>query len=121
MKKLLAIMVLSLLFNGCSNNENNKEVFFKCLNNDSTEREYFLSIDLKKKIMKRATVIYKIKEINDTRIYGLNKNNQYENNLIFDRFTGELQFSSYKKNDLNTPIDIAIYSCVKSIKHKKLI
>jgi hypothetical protein len=119
MRKLLAIIVLGLLFNGCTNNS--QEVLFKCLNKDGKEREYFLSIDLKKKIMKRAGIIYKIKKINDNTIYGLNKNNQYENNLMFDRHTGELQFISYKKNDLNTPTDIAIYSCVKSIKHKKLI
>ena len=113
MKKLLAIMVLGLLLSGCSDNQ---EVLFKCINNDGKEREYVLSIDLKKKIMKRAGVIYKIKKINDNLIYSENQINQNENNLRFDRHTGELQFSSYKKKDLTIPTDIAIYSCVKYTK-----
>jgi len=113
MKKLLAIMVLGLLWGGCSNSQ---EVLFKCINNDGEEREYVLSIDLKKKIMKRAGIIYKIKKINDNLIYSENQINQYENRLRFDRHTGELQFSAYKKEDLNIPTEIAIYSCVKYTK-----
>ena len=31
---------------------------FKCINKDGTEREYILSIDLKKEEIKRAGIIY---------------------------------------------------------------
>jgi len=45
MKKLLGIVVLCLLLSG---NAYAKATAFKCINIDGTEREYILSIDLKK-------------------------------------------------------------------------
>ena len=51
MKKLLAIMVLSLLLSGNAYADPTK---FKCINKDGTEREYILSIDLKKEEIKLA-------------------------------------------------------------------
>ena len=45
MKKLLGIVVLGLLLSGNAYADPTK---FKCINKDGTEREYILSIDLKK-------------------------------------------------------------------------
>lgn len=113
MKRFLAIIVLGLMFSGCSKNQ---EANFKCINKDGKEREYLLFINLKDKIMMRASVPYKIIEVDQEHISGINKNNQYENKLIFNRHTGDLYFSSWKKNENVRPADTASYKCVKSEK-----
>ena len=56
MKKLLGIVVLGLLLSWNAYADPTK---FKCINNDGKEREYVLTIDLKKEI-KRAGIPYEI-------------------------------------------------------------
>tara|TARA_B100000767_G_C19468286_1_gene410971 strand:+ start:174 stop:527 length:354 start_codon:yes stop_codon:yes gene_type:complete len=115
MKKLLGIVVLGLLLNGCSQNQ---KAQFRCINKDGKEREYILSINLKDKIIMRAGVPYKINEVDETHIVGLNKNKEYENKIIFNRHTGELYFRSLKLNgsEAETLNDTASYTCIKSEK-----
>jgi len=116
MKKLLAIVVLSLLWSG---NTLAAPVVFICKNIDGKEREYTLVIDLKKKIMNRAGVIYKIIKVNEQSIYGEieRENDDYRLDLIFNRFSGSLRWYkfSYKANIVTSFSD---YSCKKG---KKLI
>ena len=113
MIKLLGIIALGLLLSGCSKN---KEANFKCINEDGKEREYLLSINLKDKTMMRASVPYEIVAIDEEHISAINKNNQYENKIIFNRHTGDLYFVSWKKNENVRPTDTASYKCVKSEK-----
>ena len=115
MKKLLGILVLGLLLSSCSQNQ---EAQFRCINKDGKEREYILTINLKDKIMMRAGIPYKIDEVDETHIVGLNENKGFKNKIIFNRHTGELYFRSLKLNNDNTETisDTASFTCVKSEK-----
>ena len=116
MKKLLAIVVVGLLWSG---NALAEPVVFICKNIDGKEREYTLVIDLKKKIMNRAGVIYKIIKVNEQSIHGEieRENDDYRLDLIFNRFSGALRWYkfSYKANIVTS---VADFSCKKG---KKLI
>ena len=113
MKKLSAILVLGLLFNTTANA---KESYFKCINVEGKERSYILTIDLHKKIMKRASVEYEIIRVDETEIYGEIKKPNRRLLIVFDRFTAELTFyaTAPKQKGENTKIlDKAIYKCDK--------
>ena len=122
MKKFLGIVVLGLLFSG---NAYANPVAFKCINIDGSEPEYILTIDLKKKLIDRAGVEYKIIKIEDTYLQAKNENDEFYNFLIFKRYTGRIQlqiwykkkFPGAQENDQNLK-EIVSYKCEKI---KKLI
>ena len=97
MKKLLGIVVFSLLLSG---NAYAKTTAFKCINIDGSEREYTLTIDLKKKLINRAGVKYKIIKIGDTYFNAKNENNEFYNFLFFDRYSGDFQLQIYYKRNI---------------------
>ena len=115
MKKLLAILVLGLLWSGCSKNEVS---VFECINQNIREKHSTLLVNLKDKTMSRAGVSYKISKINETYIIGKKLNDPYENELILNRFNGELIFSVWKLKDGKTITRMARkwYSCTKTEK-----
>ena len=115
MKKLFGVIILIFLFNGCSKNE---VANFKCINTNGQERSYILSINLKDKNMIRSSIAYNLIDVDEQYIVGFNENAEYENKLIFNRHTGDLYFSSWKKDKNDSPADTATYQCEKS---KKLI
>ena len=110
-------MVLGFLFGGVAGAE---EVNFVCKNKNNMEPEYILAIDLKNKIMIRAGNEYKItSETNDAIVATTIKNIHnvnYETNLIFDRFSGDLLFRQFKDGKKN---HFADFACKKA--GKKLI
>ena len=114
MKKLLAIIVLGLLW---SSNALANPTAFICKNKDGKEREYTLLIDLKKKLLIRAGTEYPIVEIEDRFIKGLIKRDGYELSLTFNRYTGLLRFINWEDGSMK-PKDFAEYNCTKA---KKLI
>ena len=114
MKKLLAIIVLGLLW---SNIVLANPTAFICKNKDGKEKEYTLLIDLKKKLLIRAGTEYPIVEIKDQYIKGEIKRAGYVLLLYFERYTGLLEFSNWPTGSI-TSSDRAFYDCVKG---KKLI
>ena len=110
---ILASSFLFLMLGGVAGAE---EVNFVCKNKNNMEREYILAIDLKNKIMIRAGNEYKItSETNDaivaTRINNTHNVN-YETNLIFDRFSGDLLYRGFKDGKKN---DFADFTCKKKL------
>ena len=120
MKKFLYLIFFSLLLGG---NAYAEATSFKCLNTDGTEAEYILSIDLKKKLINRAGIPYKIIKITDTALQAKNENAEFSNLLIFNRYSGNIQLQIYykkkytgaEKNDLNLK-ELANYRCKKTEK-----
>ena len=110
-------LIIFLLLFSCTFSE---EVNFVCKNKNNMEPEYILAIDLKNKIMIRAGDEYKItSETNDAIVATTIKNIHnvnYETNLIFDRFSGDLLFRQFKNGKKNDFVDFA---CKKA--GKKLI
>ena len=111
MKKLLGIIVLSLLLSG---NTYADAIKFKCINNDGTEREYILSINLKKEEIKRAGIIYKIIIIDENTIAAANENAQYSNLMNFQRYSGDMSLQIRRKKPLEgqpSLKEVVNYSC----------
>ena len=111
MKKLLSILVLSLLSSGNAYAESTK---FKCINNDGKERDYLLSIDLKKKEIKRAGIPYEIIIVDENTIAATNENAQFSNLINFQRYTGDMDLQIYWKNPPEGKPklkEIVYYSC----------
>ena len=119
MKKLLTIIFLGFF----SGNTYAEATSFKCINIDGKEAEYILSIDLKKKLINRAGIPYKIIKITDTALQAKNENAEFSNLLIFNRYSGKIQLQIYykkkytgaEKNDLNLK-ELAHYRCKKTEK-----
>ena len=114
MKKLLAIIVLGLLW---SNTVLANPTGFICKNIDGKEREYTLLVDLKKKLLIRAGAKYPIVEVTDQYIKGVREKYGYKLILNFNRYTGRLIYISYNDGSLVSK-EIAEYNCIKA---KKLI
>ena len=120
MKKFLYLIFFFLLLGG---NAYAEATSFKCLNTDGTEAEYILSIDLKKKLINRAGIPYKIIKITDRALQAKNENAEFSNLLIFNRYSGKIQLQIYykkkytgaEKNDLNLK-ELAHYRCKKTEK-----
>ena len=117
MKKLLGmILVLGLLLNG---NAYAEPTSFKCININGKEAEYILSIDLKKKLIKRAGLPYKITKITDRALQAKNENAEFSNLLIFNRYTGDIQLQIYHKKFKGVEMslkELAHYRCEKTEK-----
>ena len=115
MKKLLAIIVLGLLWSGCSKNEVS---VFECTNQNIREKHSTLLVNLKDKTMSRAGVLYEISKINETYVIGKKLNDPYENELILNRFSGELIFSVWKlkAGKVIARMSREWYSCTKAEK-----
>ena len=114
MKKLLAIIVLGLLW---SNIVLANPTGFICKNINGKEREYTLLVDLKKKLLIRAGAEYPIVEIKDQYITGEIKRDGYKLILNFNRYTGRLTYLSFLDGSLVSK-DFDDYNCIKA---KKLI
>lgn len=112
-QKIIAFFSLFFLLNNCSKNE---VANFKCININGKERSYILSINLKDQMMLRAGIEYSIIDEDEELIVGFNENVEYENKIIFNRHTGDLNFSSFKKDNYYAPVDTASYKCEKSEK-----
>ena len=111
MKKLLGIVVLGLLLSGNAYADPTK---FKCINNDGKEREYVLTIDLKKKEIKRAGIPYEIIFVEENTIAATNENAQFSNLINFQRYTGDMDLQIYWKNPPEGQVrlkEIVYYSC----------
>ena len=112
MKKLFStILVLGLLLSGNAYADLTK---FKCINKDGTEREYILSIDLKKEEIKRAGIIYKIIIIDENVIAAENENAQYSNLMNFQRYSGDMSLQIRRKNPIEGQTSLkeeVSYSC----------
>lgn len=111
MKKLLAILVLGLLLSG---NVHANPTKFECINKDGKEREYVLSIDLKKKKIQRAGVPYEIIIVDENTIAATNENAQFSNLMNFQRYTGEMSLQIRWKNPPDgkpSLKEIVNYSC----------
>ena len=111
MKKLLVIGFLSLLL---SENAYAEPTKFKCINNDGKEREYVLSIDLKKKLIKRAGIPYEIIIVDENTIAATNETAQFSNLINFQRYTGDMDLQIYWKKPPEGQArlkEIVYYSC----------
>ena len=76
MKKFLYLIFFFLLLGG---NAYAEATSFKCININGKEAEYILSIDLKKKLINRAGIPYKIIKITDRALQAKNENAEFSN------------------------------------------
>jgi len=116
MKKLITVIVLSLLWSNNLLAESN----FVCKNINDREREYILSIDLDKKELIRAGTIFPIVEVSNDKIIAKKKYTlgsiKGEIILTFNRYTGLLLYQDWRGIAL---FDKADFNCKPA--PKKLI
>ena len=102
MKKLLGILVLSLLFFNINNVITAERIIlFSCGTIDGPSEGITLSIDLDKSTMEFGLPKYKITSISDDEIIGLSPSKDdgknFKKTLTFQRNTGELTLIHYTK------------------------
>ena len=117
MKKFLGILILSLLL---SENSYAEKILLACQIVDKGERPYFLSLDLKNKILSFEG-LYKITVINDKglraeRITDIS-DTSYFAEIVIDRERGNMIFQNSKKSSKESqwvPFEKKKYSCNRS-------
>ena len=110
MKKILTILVLSFFICSIGNAET---LLFKCTYNFGKEDDS-ISINLKKQIITRDNISYKIIKVTDSSFQAMNQDIDFENLLIFNRYSGDAQLQIYrKKKEGRSLIKLVHYKCIK--------
>jgi len=114
---IILIGFLMLLFSSGISFSN--ETVFLCNNDNGTEREFELKINLNKKLLHRAGALYNIVEQLEKELIAKSSNKiggvLYETTLIFNRLSGNLKYQSYKMDGSKVEKDNANYSCKKRL------
>jgi hypothetical protein len=114
---IILIGFLMLLFSSGISFSN--ETVFLCNNDNGTEREFELKINLNKKLLHRAGALYNIVEQLEKELIAKSSNKiggvLYETTLTFNRLSGNLKYQSYKMDGSKVEKDNANYSCKKRL------
>ena len=114
---IILIGFLMLLFSSGISFSN--ETVFLCNNDNGTEREFELKINLNKKLLHRAGALYNIVEQLEKELIAKSSNKiggvLYETTLTFNRLSGNLKYQSYKMDGSKVEKDNANYSCKKKL------
>ena len=99
MKKLLGIVIVSLLWFNIAKSE---PLLLSCQIDDKSEDKYFLGVDLKNNTIDRAGNLYKIISISDDLVKAERKikieNKRYNTTIFLDRYHGEMLFINTSKS-----------------------
>ena len=119
MKKLLLTILFSLVLSGVASAE--EKVLLACQIKDKSEGPFYVTIDLKNKVLDRAGNLYKITNITDDGISSKREINindiSYFAEIAIDRQRGNMIFQNSKKllKDSQWEVFEKInYSCNKS-------
>ena len=114
----LIILISSMLIFGIGASFSNETIFI-CKNNDGTEKEFELKINLNKKLLYRAGAPYNIVEQLENELIAKSSNKigtvSYETTLTFNRLSGNLKYQSYKMDGSKVEKDNVNYFCKKRL------
>ena len=117
MMRLIILISIILIFGIRASFSN--ETIFLCKNDNGTEREFELKINLNKKLLHRAGALYNIVEQLEKELIAKSSNKigevLYETTLTFNRLSGNLKYQSYKIDGSKVEKDNANYSCKKRL------
>jgi len=117
MKRLIILTSIIFIFGLKTSFPN--ETIFLCKNDNGLEREFELKINLNKKSLHRAGVLYNIVDQLENELIAKKSYKagatSYETTLTFNRLSGNLNYQSYKMDGSKVEKDNANYSCKKRL------